>query len=391
MTGEIYSREKCPLCGGRLVHDPRRNGLFCQEHPKQHAQKSFYVKFGREVNRHFSTYEKALYFLNGLRFKTYEGTFDADDYQSGAPHAFTTLADAFLREKKHLKSYRSVRNHMTKAKAYFGDMNIKEIKRRHIRKFLFSLKVSDKTRFNYRSTLHHFFVSFLVDEEYIKLSDVPRFPSIDYELGYRNIVDIPTQNEIVEQVRENTWDLNPKIWLGIDILRTYISLRPDDLRRLTEEDVDARGGYLLIWRPTKTRGKFKRKTVVLMPDHVELIREMKKTFTAMPHLPFFRWHGGEGNNTRAGQPFGPKVFYKYWRKACSDIGVPNVDLYGGTRHSTTTALSLEVGRDSAKVATDHGTNKAFDRYCQAENVEAIRMSKVIQKIQGKVIKLKDKK
>ncbi|WP_462327717.1 hypothetical protein [Desulfobaculum sp.] len=373
------------------MHDLVRGGLFCEEHPSQHARRRFYVKFGRGIYRNFKTYERAVYFLNGIRFKTTEGTFDAKDYKADSPHSFARLADAFLKEKQHLKSYRSIRNHMTKAKAFFGDMNVKLFKRRHIKQFLWSLNVSDKTRFNYRSTLHHFFHAYLVDEEYISISEVPRFPAIDYELGYRNIVDMPTQNEIVDKVRENTWDLNPKIWLGIDMLRTYISLRPDDLRRLTEEDVDARGGFLLIWRPTKTRGKFKRKTVVLMPDHTEIVRQIKEEFPALPHMPFFRWNGGEGNNTSAGQLFGPKVFYKAWRQACRDIGVPNVDLYGGTRHSTTTALSLEVGRDAAKVATDHGTNKAFDRYCQAENVEAIRMSKVIQKIQGKVVQMKSKK
>lgn len=391
MAGNIYSREKCPICGKGFVHNQARGGLFCRDHPEQRAMRQFIVKFRNDIYRNFTNYEEAVFFLNGIRFKESEGSFDANDYKVETPYAFNKLADDFLLEKKHLKSYRSVQNHMNKAKAFFRDMNVKLIKRKHIKAFLWSLDVSDKTRFNYRSTLSHFFNVFLVDEEYLRISEVPRFPPVAYELGYRNIVDMPTQSLIVNQVKEDTWELNPKIWLGIDMLRTYISLRPDDLRRLKEEDVDEKGGYLIVWRPTKTKARFKRKTVTLMPDHLEVVRELKKRFTGSADEPFFRWHGSEGNNTKAGQIFGPKLFYKAWKDACAKLEIPNVDLYGGTRHSTTTALSLEVGRDAARIATDHGTNKAFDRYCQAESIDSTRMSSVIERLQGKVVKLKPKK
>jgi hypothetical protein len=34
MRGDIYSRQKCPICFGRLVHDEKRDGCFCVEHPQ---------------------------------------------------------------------------------------------------------------------------------------------------------------------------------------------------------------------------------------------------------------------------------------------------------------------------------------------------------------------
>ena len=41
--------------------------------------------------------------------------------------------------------------------------------------------------------------------------------------------------------------------------------------------------------------------------------------------------------------------------------------YGGTRHSSTTAMSAIFSKDELKKSgTMHGTNKAFDRYCQGE-------------------------
>ena len=39
-----------------------------------------------------------------------------------------------------------------------------------------------------------------------------------------------------------------------------------------------------------------------------------------------------------GQKYGDKYFYKWWDKACTNLGIEGVDLYGGTKHSTATAL-----------------------------------------------------
>ena len=37
--------------------------------------------------------------------------------------------------------------------------------------------------------------------------------------------------------------------------------------------------------------------------------------------------------------FGNKYLYKWWKKACSNLGIEGVDLYGGTRHTSTTTLT----------------------------------------------------
>ena len=79
MKGYIGSREKCSVCQGRLVHDERRKGCYCIKHPNIRAQ-TYYVKFGRDIYRRFKEYEPASRFLNGLRFKSDEGSFDKRDY-----------------------------------------------------------------------------------------------------------------------------------------------------------------------------------------------------------------------------------------------------------------------------------------------------------------------
>jgi hypothetical protein len=54
-------------------------------------------------------------------------------------------------------------------------------------------------------------------------------------------------------------------------------------------------------------------------------------------------------------------------KACKNLGIEGVDLYGGTRHSSARALRQYCSPEEIKRATMHSTNKAFDRYCPMES------------------------
>ena len=100
---------------------------------------------------------------------------------------------------------------------------------------------------------------------------------------------------------------------------------------------------------------------------------------------------------KAGQPFGNRLLYKYWKMACSNLGVDGVDLYGGTKHSSATALRLFRTPEQIKKATMHSTNKAFERYFKIE-MDDLRdvyadTQKVSQKItsnKGKIIGLNEK-
>jgi len=91
MKGNIITTEKCMVCGTTLKHDDRRHGLFCPNHPQISCVKVFVVRFGRHIQRQFNNYDKAAQFLNGLRFKTGEGSFDIKDYASDKPYSFRVL------------------------------------------------------------------------------------------------------------------------------------------------------------------------------------------------------------------------------------------------------------------------------------------------------------
>lgn len=126
------------------------------------------------------------------------------------------------------------------------------------------------------------------------------------------------------------------------------------------------------------------------PDYISL----KKKYPGMPNMPFFR-HVSGINRIKADSPFGQKYFYKWWIKACDNLGVKGLDLYGGTRHTTTTELARIVGTEGARKATGHETNKAFDRYCQHQDDDAFEMAQIaIQKKRqkkAKVVNIKSKR
>jgi hypothetical protein len=78
------------------------------------------------------------------------------------------------------------------------------------------------------------------------------------------------------------------------------------------------------------------------------------------------WNFCEGQ----GAVFGPRYLYRWWKRACKEVGVEDVDLYGGTRHSTVTALSKSLTPEEIKKGTMHSTNKAFERYFQKQASDA---------------------
>ncbi len=274
---------------------------------------------------------------------------------------FETQAEKWLKVKKKevkQKSYNNLNNYMTKAIDTWEQMNVKTIGYGEIEDFLHSQNVSDKTKSNMKSCLHSFFV-WLKKRERIP---VPDFPETSFELGFRKIIDKDTQEKIIDEIYKLTYHTNPKIWLGIKWLSTYISIRPGELLNLKEKDIDIKLGYFIILHPKEKRPKL----VPIIDEDIGILKSMPR---GLPYLYFFRHVKGISGVT-AGQKFGNKYFYKWWKKACKNLNINEVDLYGGTRHSTVTALRDKYTPEEIRKATLHSTNKAFDRYLQVETNDA---------------------
>jgi integrase len=369
MRGHIYSDERCPLCGGLYVHDDHRSGLFCKKHPEFRATGRFRVKFGRKTRKRFSSYQEAERFLDGLRWEVDQGTFDFRDYQTDNPLGFSSQAMKWLNiKKKELKpkSFNNLLNYMSRAGKEWGQKNIKAIGYGEIEDFLFNQNASDKTKANMKSCLHSFF-------KWVKKREgvpMPDFPEVHYTLGWRQTISKETQQSVLDEVYRISQSINPKIWLGIKMLSTYISIRPGELMRIKEKEIDLESGFIFIPAPKEKKAK----VVPLIPEDIDFLRQFPK---GLPELPFFR-HPSGVSGCKAGQQFGEKYLYKWWKKACSNLGVEGVDLYGGTRHSSALALRQFATPEQIKRATMHSTNKAFERYFRVETDELREIYKLTQ-------------
>lgn len=365
MRGGIYSYQKCPVCNSSFKFNEGKRGLVCPDHPDRRATGEFVVRFGRKVRKRFNKFDKSERFLTGLRYEVDRGTFDHRDYQNNNPLGFTNLAEQWLKVKEQqvkASSYRNLNRYIYSAVAIWGNRNIKEIGFAEIEDFLLSQPVSNKTRSNIRSCLHTFW-NWLLHRRIITLAQFPDFPVVKFNLGYRKIVDKETQIAIVDEVYRLSYHLNPRIWLGIKWLCTYIAIRPGELLKMQEQDINTRLGAFIV-RHTKEGGE---KVVPMTETDQQLINDLP---VGMPTLPFFRHHKGV-SGCRPGQPFGEKYLYKWWKKACLNLGIEGVDLYGGTRHSSATALKDRLSPEQIKAGTMHTTNKAFERYFQRNSQDAI--------------------
>ena len=96
-----------------------------------------------------------------------------------------------------------------------------------------------------------------------------------------------------------------------------------------------------------------------------------------------------------------RIETKWWMRACANLGIEGVDLYGGTRHSTASALASVLDPSEIKThGTQHTTNKAFERYFQRKASDSLKVSRAVTGLQqvynqgpggkkGKLLKLKD--
>jgi hypothetical protein len=316
----------------------------------------------RNLSKWFKHEIEAERFLNGLRYETDKGTFDPRDYHRSKPLAFSNLADKWLAKKKKKvkrKSFNNLNNYMNRAKKEWNETNIKALGFAEIEDLLDGQEdISDKTKSNMKSCLHDFW-KWVLDREYITSDKFPKFPEVTYVLGYRNTTDMETQQAILNELKRISFHINPKIWFGINLLSKNIDVRPNEIRTILELEISSKSGLITI--PGERTKDGNPKHILLDDEDIEFLSSIPK---GMPHLPFFR-HVKGIKGCKAGTIFGKKYFYKNWKKACSNLGIDWLDLYGGTKHKTATALGEYHTPEEVIKFSGHRTNKAFERYFQA--------------------------
>ena len=355
-------------------------GKLCMKGRIYPTKDGYIVRFGRNLSKWFKHGIEAERFLNGLRYETDKGTFDQRDYYSTKPLSFNNLDDKWLAKKKKTiksKSFNNLNNYMNRAKNEWEDTNIKAIGFAEIED-LFDVQddISDKTKANMKSCLHNF-LTWVLEREYITVDQFPRFPEIKYVLGYRNTTDIETQQAILNEIKRNTFKINSKIWFGINLLSKNIDVRPNEIRTILELEISPKSGLITI--PGERTKDGNPKHILLDDEDIEFLNSIPR---GLPHLPFFR-HVKGIKGCKAGEIFGKKYFYKNWKKACSNLGIDWLDLYGGTKHTTATALGEHHTPEEVIKFTGHRTNKAFERYFQANRPIRKRVKQTLKGMREK--------
>ena len=305
---------------GRIYPTYRRDGQgFVLDESGRKIQDGWQVRFGAKIGRHFTLNNLigAQRYLNFLRYQVDEGVFDPRDHKvKQNPLGLKKLGDKWLSLKKKKirpRSYANLARYMGYVYDYFGKKtNVKLIQYGGIEDFLYSLKLSDKTRANIKSCLHDFF-SWIQKRERIPAPDMP---AISYELEFRNVIDLDTQRTIINTVKEIS-TFNPKIFFAIRSLATYLSIRPGELISLKERQVDAKMGALVFPHPKEKRPKI----IYLMDSDLDFIKSQPR---GLPDMYFFR-HPPGLKGVKAGQRFGPRYLYKWWKKACNELGIEGVE------------------------------------------------------------------
>lgn len=357
--GAIQALGHCH-CGQKFVCPDERRGFYCPEHPTSQPS-SYRVKF-EQIFRRFKDYDAAYQFLSLLRGAEASKTFDARDWKAKEkPLAANQLLEKWLEFKKEScrqKTIDNLRRYVFLACNAWGDRNVKEIQYGQIEDLIFSYKAGQKSRHGLLSAVKCFF-RWVAKRERIPM---PEFPVVTFELGFRKTVDLDTQNAIIAEVKRISYELNPRIWLAIKWLSTYIAIRPGELIALKEENFNRFQGFIFVPHPKEKKPKI----IPLTDEDAALLRSLP---LAIPSLPFFR-HLTPGKRRTVGKRFGKHYLLDYWKQACDHLGIKGVDLYGGTRHSSATGLLEYCSPEEIRRATMHKTSKAFDRYLQFGGKEA---------------------
>lgn len=385
MKGSIYTAQRCFKCSGTLKYVEGGGSLVCPDHPDVVWRNNCQVRFGREHHKRFKSVTEAERHLMYIRVQTDKGQFDQRDWAKDQPLSFYSLRHKFITHKEKEEISRSQIRHIInvlgRAGKLWDHMQIKEIAEPEIEDFIDGLEISSKTKKNYQAVLHHFWSWVVRREKRRSGLSMPEFPEIKYKLTWRNIVSMDTQAAILKEVKRLTFDINPRLWLGIKLLSMYPKVRPGEMLDVKEGHINLRENWILFPDPKEGEPKF----IYLLPEHSDLIKEIRGP-KGLPDMYFFR-HIKTFSGVKAGIRFGRKQFRMWWNRACQNLGVEGVDLYGGTKHSTVTALGQELTPEQIQRGVTGHVSDAFKRYMLPDKNDSIQGALAVQKIQPESGKL----
>lgn len=373
MKGGVYSKEKCPVCGGNFKRI--ENDLLCPDHqtrPRRVYIQLYASAFHKHINIFtdrqgypFTSYEQAARILNKIRAEIDEKTFDPTRYvaEKLKPLRFSNWSESWLQKKeieaeKGLKSpsyLKAVRVYVRRFQKYFGEIDIRDIGTKAINDFYLTMDGSPKYVKNILDGLQ----KLLQDAfDWGDIKQMPKFPKIDVPEADIKTIDLDMQDSIISSIP----DLMDRTFI---LFLARLMLRPCEPRALYWEDLDFKHHRVTIRRHyslNEIRPATKSKNIKVLP----LGGELEQALLALPrHLtsPFVFWK-------KNGHPFSESWARKLWKRVCKQKGV-DIGLYQGTKHSSATELADREGVDLAQEFLGHSNRAMTKRYVK-QNPERLR-------------------
>jgi integrase len=335
----------------------------------------YIVKYPGGIYRRFGEKSSAEKFLIGLNFKEGEGSLDPRDYHASQPLGFSNLVTSYQGFSK------APAKHFNHAIAYFGNTNVKLIGFRELDAFRRHLLETLSTKY-----VHNIFMTLKAFWRYQAKADkhilMPDFPATPFRMQSRKILSHETRALVLDEISRISWHRDPKIWAAISLLALNPNVRPMEILRAREQDLDLKARQLII-RMDDTKTGIGDQIVVLLPEHIEVMRS-----DAIGKAFVFRHRARKGIPAKmVGRPWSTQVLQDWWGEACQNLGIEGVSLYPGTKHTTANALrGMGYTPEQIKGFTGHRTGQAFRRYYYDDPNEKVEMVNVLS---GKVKLLKD--
>jgi len=305
--GKVYQNR-----GRWFIRLPGGIQIYCD---KQH--RSFYSK------------QHASWTLAQIQGEIENGTFDVEFYQKTKKslNSFEVYAEEWLRNcERRVKRGELSPTYLVSLRGYvnnlfvphFGNMNLVDIRGRHLKRFYMSLDYAPKTLWNVMTALHKLF-SDAFSEEIIPL--IPKFPApVSIPEPSWQWCDEEQQDLIFQH-------LKPEALFMILFAATH-GTRPGETRALRHGDIDLRNDTVTIQRafayndlrPTKS------KRIRILP----LDQSWKELYLSRPRC--LNPEGFVFSNSK-GQAHGREWQRCQWNAARTKAEIAHITLYSGTRHS----------------------------------------------------------
>jgi len=381
MKGIVRARGTCSECRGPF-EQVKKLGFICPECkiiPTRFFLDLFYegkrIKiYSDKQGEVLDSYQRALNLLSSINSELKDHTFDPSKYIRGELERFyfSTTAEKWLKEKQSdVDQGLRALSYTKELKAYnekyfvpfFGDKDIREIRRYHIDEFKASLPAHLAPK-----TIKNIFISLknLFNTAYRKeiIERVPTFPVISVpEYSEWKWIDAETQIKILGALPDSDRPIFIFLFLH--------GCRPGEARAVKVKDIDLKTKTIRIRRTfslNQLRETTKQRKQNIIPVHPEFLPYMENVMkSSLPEAFIFA-------NKRTGMPYNDETLRKIWHRALkgAKLEKSGLRLYDASRHSFASQLiNSNVPLNIVSKLLGHSSMKMTQRYAH-ESIDTMK-------------------